>query len=301
MDNLILTRESMSKKYESGEIYKMVTLVLHYPEAGHSGKQFWTSMMGIYEDSILTGRNAGALREKWRKIAKEHSTDLEEYKKKLVEELPKEFVDEVESVIVKKLAEPNQDPISHKRRSAPLPNIFKGEGVQKMEPILQAMEVLKMARTGNEKEGEPVLKKTKQKKPSLGRVRVGNCIGFLEDIRTCIDLSLITPRKAIGISKTVRRLGYSDLDADARDFLSRRSDSVTAVQGLLQITRELEPVNRLPKLPVKPLEQTLKADEGWSELEDVALRHTELKEVQECLVKIKGAAAVEQRRKMLGI
>lgn len=279
----------MSKKYENAEIYPMVTLVLHYPEAGHNGRQFWTSMINTYEDSIPTLRNAGALREKWRKIAKNYPTNLEEYKKKLIDELPKQFVDKIEGIISKKLAEPNPNPISGKRRSAPLPNIFKGEGIQKIK-------------LDNGEEGKLLTKKTGAKKPSLGRIRIGHAFTSLEDIRTCLDLNSITARKAIGISKTIKKCGSLDVDIDAKEFLSKRNENTPFIQGLIQLTKEVEPnLGLLPKLPTKPLEQLLKGEDGWNELEDMALRCINIPEVQDCLIKMKGIAAVEERKKLLGI
>lgn len=278
----------MSKKYVNEEIYPMVTLVLHYPEAGHSGRQFWTSMINMYGDSITTLRNAGALREKWRKIAKTYPTNLEEYKKKLTEELPKEFVAKIEASINAKLAEPNLNPLSSKRRSAPLPNIFKGEGIQKMK-------------LDNEEEGK-LMKKTGPKKPSLGRIRIGHAFTSLEDIRACIDLNSMTARKAIGISKTIKRYGGSDLDSEAKEFLSRRNENAPFVQRLIQSTKEVDPnLGLLPKLPTKALEQVSKGEEGWNELEDMALRCINIPEVQDCLIRMKGISAIEERKKFLGI
>jgi hypothetical protein len=278
----------MFKKYDDKEIYPMITLVLHYPEAGHTGRQFWTSMMSLYGDSILASRNAGALREKWRKIAKDHSTDLPEYKKELTEGLPKEFVDNIEKTISKKMTEPNKNPITSKRRSSHLPNIFKGEGIQKMK-------------LDNGKKEELVTKKTGPKKPSLGRIRIGHDYNSLEDIRNSIDLNSITARKAIGISKTIKRYGYPDLDSEAKDFLSKRNENALEVQRLTQLTKNVEVNTGLPKLPTKLFEEILKADEAWSELEDLALRHIELPELQAYLLKARGSSAIEQRKKLLGI
>jgi len=280
----------MSKKYDDKEIYPMITLVLHYPEAGHSGRQFWESMMKFYGDSILASRNAGALREKWRKIAKGYSINLEEYKKNLIEKLPKEFVEKIEMTISKKKAESVHSAIVNKRRSPHLPNIFSyRQGTQKMK-------------LDNGKEGELVVKKTGPKKPSLGKLRIGHEFNFFEDIRACIDLNSIIARKGIGISKTIRRYGHSDLDSEAKSFLPKRSENDPEVQRLLQLTKDVESnMSLLPKLPIKPFEEVLKADEGWSELEDLALRHTNLPEVQAYLLKAKGVNAIEQRKKLLGI
>ena len=60
-----------SKKYTNEDLYALVAIVLHFPKGGHGGEPFWNSMITIYGTTLLQGRKPGALRDRWRKIAKE--------------------------------------------------------------------------------------------------------------------------------------------------------------------------------------------------------------------------------------
>ena len=276
------SKKVMLKKYGNEEIYKMVTLVLHYPDAGHSGKQFWISMMNIYGDSVLEGRNSGALREKWRKIGKDHPTDLEEYKKKLTEELPKDLIDDIENKINIKLLDPSQNTITNKRHSKLLPNIFNGEGVKKIK-------------LSNGKNEEFILKKSAIKKSTLGRSRIGKFLISNDDIRNPIDLSQVLTKKCSGISKTIKKLGLPDVDGEAKEFVAGKDPTVTNLNELLQSTNEV--VQNLEAIQKLLLEK----DNEWNELEDMALKHPENSDIQECLARIKNEEAMNKRKKLLGI
>ena len=74
-------QESVSKKYRNEDVYKMISLVLRYPSGGHGGETFWSWMVKIYGNTLLEGRNGSGLRNRWRKILKEHPSGLDEYKK----------------------------------------------------------------------------------------------------------------------------------------------------------------------------------------------------------------------------
>lgn len=270
-----------TKKYGMEDIYRMVTLVLHYPDAGHSGKQFWSSMMSIYGDSVLEGRNFGALREKWRKIAKEHPSDLEEYKKTLIGQLPKELIEDIEQKITDKLSDPTLNHVINKRHSTLLPNIFNGEGVKKIK-------------LGNGKDGEGAVKKSIVKKSTLGRTKVGKALDSIEDIRNCIDLGQIIVKKSSGISKAIKRLGLSFIDDEAKDFLLGKDQNAAFAKELLQSTKELE--QKIQPLPKLPLEIKL-----WTRLEEMALMHPENQDMQEWLLREKGLETIENHKKSLGI
>lgn len=62
-----------SRKYTDEDLYLMLAVVAHYPQGGHGGETFWNSMINLYQEKFkfFKDRNAGSLRDKWRKIQKE--------------------------------------------------------------------------------------------------------------------------------------------------------------------------------------------------------------------------------------
>lgn len=270
------------KKYGNEELYIMVTLALHYPEGGHNGNTFWKIMTELYGDSLLKERIAGALREKWRKIAKEYTNRLEEYRNTLAEPLAKEFIENVEKVISDKHAEPIPLLAGNKRRAALLSK-NNGDGIIEKEGI------------------EPTAKRTRKKK-IFSNIIIGKDSPMGEDIRTCIDLSQVTAKKSTGICKILKKHGLSALDVATENYLATK-DQNPFVQELLKSTKIVEQSKvNLPRLEVV-LGNTAKPINNieWTELEDLALRHKENAELQNCLIRSKGELAVTSRKKVLGL
>lgn len=91
-------KQSSSKKYKDEDLYKMASLVLQYPSAKHSGQVFWSYMMQNFGNSMLEGRNATGLRNKWKKEAKTF-TSPEELKDRLAKSLPPDTVKSIDENI----------------------------------------------------------------------------------------------------------------------------------------------------------------------------------------------------------
>jgi len=269
-----------AKKYGNEDLYTMVTLALHYPKGGYGGNSFWKSMTELYGDSILKERIAGALRERWRKIAKEHANDLENYKQVLAQSLPKEFIDNVEKVINTKLAERGSLLAGSKRHSSLLPNIFKDGNIG-----ASGIE------NGESKKPIAIAKRTRKKK-QFSNVRIGN---ELESVR-CIDMSQLAAKKSIGICKLLKRQGLNDIDSEIKSIFANKD----LISEILKTVRTVESGTSLPNLETT-LGNNVKDKEEWTELENLALKHQEIPELQSCLIKMKGAEAVASHRKALGI
>ena len=267
-----------AKKYGNEDLYTMVTLALHYPKGGYGGNSFWKSMTELYGDSILKERIAGPLRERWRKIAKEHANDLENYKQVLAQSLPKEFIDNVEKVINTKLAERGSLLAGSKRHSSLLPNIFKdgNMGASGIE---------------NGESKKPITKRTRKKK-QFSNVRIGS---ELESVR-CIDMSQLTAKKSIGICKLLKKEGFNDIDSEVKSIFASKD----LISEIAKMVRTVELGTSLPNLGTA-LGNNVKDKGEWTELENLALKHQDIPELQSCLIKMKGAEAVASHRKALGI
>ena len=111
-------KRASSKKYKDEDLYKMVSLVLKHPSAKHSGQVFWSLMMLNFGNSILEGRNITGLRNKWKKIARMHTTPsaLEDYKKQLANSLPPDIIKSIDDKITEVID--SNPPIQFKNRNA---------------------------------------------------------------------------------------------------------------------------------------------------------------------------------------
>lgn len=95
------TKRAGSKRYNNEDFYKMTSLVAQNPEAKHTGQVFWSLMMQAYGNTLLQGRNATALRNRWKKIAKMFPTmaAVEGYKSELAESLASDIVKSIDEII----------------------------------------------------------------------------------------------------------------------------------------------------------------------------------------------------------
>eukprot|EP00826_Nyctotherus_ovalis_P022920 TRINITY_DN17677_c0_g1_i4.p1 TRINITY_DN17677_c0_g1~~TRINITY_DN17677_c0_g1_i4.p1 ORF type:complete len:234 (-),score=31.17 TRINITY_DN17677_c0_g1_i4:20-721(-) len=113
------------KKYTNEDVYKLLSLVLHYPSGGHGGESFWNLMIKLYGNTLLEGRNGSGLRSRWRKFHKEHPTDCEEQRRQLAATLSPEFVEEVETTIAIGAASASQLALNSKAFATLFPNTSK--------------------------------------------------------------------------------------------------------------------------------------------------------------------------------
>eukprot|EP00826_Nyctotherus_ovalis_P034172 TRINITY_DN2806_c0_g1_i6.p1 TRINITY_DN2806_c0_g1~~TRINITY_DN2806_c0_g1_i6.p1 ORF type:complete len:311 (-),score=75.21 TRINITY_DN2806_c0_g1_i6:123-920(-) len=265
----------------------MVALALHYPQGGHGGRSFWKVMTELYGESLLKDKNAGALRERWRKIARESGKDLEVYSKGLADKVAKEFAKQVEKTINDTIAEPVSLLAGTKRHSALLPNIFK-DGEIPMNPM----------ENGKDLDRKVSIKKSRKKK-AFSNVVIGKDSKFPESIRTCLNFSQITAKKSMSIYRMLKKNGFANIDSDFEQYFATK-DFNPFIQEILKSKKTVEPdANSLPKLEAA-LGNNMNGT-AWSELEDLALRHQESAELQSCLIRSKGETAVASRKKALGL
>eukprot|EP01022_Parablepharisma_sp_SALTPOND_P034645 TRINITY_DN924_c0_g1_i1.p5 TRINITY_DN924_c0_g1~~TRINITY_DN924_c0_g1_i1.p5 ORF type:complete len:300 (+),score=68.74 TRINITY_DN924_c0_g1_i1:2618-3517(+) len=294
------------QQYTDEDIYIMVSLVLHYPKGGHGGEAFWASMLSIYSGKLLEGRIANGLRNKWRKIAKEHPTDLEEYRKELAEKLDKETVESIEQKIKDGISGLDGIPLSQRNRSSLAPKLFiknEEEEKKKKEKIREekpAAEEKKAVEPSPPCEATNIdLNKIVPKKPgSIGLVAEGAVtidLNFAEHLIISKDLkeNTVVVKDMKESCPPEELLLYEKIDAKLNELSKKYNQPVEQlVANLSQVSGNFEDLEKY--LEGKPVKL-------WNELEDMALRNPENMDMQNWLLKTKGTEAINKRKKFLGI
>lgn len=275
-----------SKKYTSEDVYKMVSLVLRYPAGGHGGETFWTWMVKIYGSSLLEGRNGSGLRNRWRKISKEHPADLADYRRQLAESLPKDAVEAVDRRIEDAVADAAKLELSSKAFSSLFPELGRLE--------LREGERLARKRRAEDNNGEG-----EERKKARKSVKVG------------IDLDTLVAKPGPEWSKIAEDFDVAGMEARitlGKDLVITK-DLRTHAIAVNSITAgaSLKELPTFKKPDVRQCDILRDANKGntnigqWSEIEDMVLKHPEDVDLNNCLIKVKGVEEVEKRKKILGI
>ena len=283
-------QESVSKKYTDEDVYTMISLVLRYPSGGHGGETFWTWMVKIYGNSLLEGRNGNGLRNRWRKIIKDHPSGLDEYKKQLSEKLTKEFVDNVEMKITEAVANVGKLGLTNKAYASLFPSLPR--------PV----------------ESKDLDKSIRKKKLENGAVEIISTDkkGKKINTRRCIDLDLLVEKRDIDAPKFEEEniSEIADKINNGRSFVIVRNikENTVIMKNINDITIE-EQVQSYKKIDGKFCDtfkgslskpsKTAKINIEWTELEDMILNHPENVDMVNCLIKTHGLEEVERRKKLL--
>ena len=287
-------QESVSKKYRNADVYKMISLVLRYPSGGHGGETFWSWMVKIYGNTLLEGRNGSGLRNRWRKILKEHPSGLDEYKKTLAESLCKDVVNDIEKKIELGVTDLGKLGLSNKAYSTLFPNVArpldhkdadKGTRKKKLEDgnaeIVHNEEKKKPKRGAGKNyfDLEQLLPKNKD----IPRFVCDNEISGLEaKIQTAKNLVII--KNINDGSCSLKPLGEMGLSEELKEFKKLDDNLSDFFQG---------PIPKGPKRGKQSGECT--------EIEDLALRQSENTDMINWLIKTKGEVEVIKRKKQLGL
>lgn len=290
-------KEVISKKYTSKDVYKMVSLVLRYPSGGHKGETFWVWMVKIYGDTLLEGRNSNGLRNRWRKILKEHSIRLDEYKKKLTESLTKEFIDDVEQKIAEAAANVSKYGLSSKAYTSLFPDISRPEKLSEKGIKKKKLE------DGN---GYPIQSEGEKKRKN-----------FIQTNKNHIDLTQLASKQPIDISKL-----FDDFNLFELQKKIMQSKNIVMLRDLKKDIVETKNINEPgisnELMQCKKIESNLsefirkhnlfltksnkeKAGCRWTELEDLVLKHPENNDMIQLLIKTKGIEEIEKRKKDLNL
>lgn len=292
-------QEVISKKYTKQETYIMLSLVLRYPSGGHGGEAFWNWMTKIYGETLLEGRNGTGLRNRWRKMAKQYGTKLEEEKKKLEEALPKELMEEVESKIAEAQTNAERLGLSSKAFRSLFPELPQPASAKETERALKKKKLEDGYAEGVSPEES---KKTKKPKDPLHKAK------------NYIDLGLLVSKKPVVLSTL---LEDNLLESQGKIALSKNvviikdiRENTVALKDIKELP-SLEPINSCKKLDSNLLhffktwnESIAENDKGrreWGELEDVILRHPENADLMSVLAKTHGEEEVAKRKKALNL
>jgi hypothetical protein len=274
--------ETSSKKYTNEDVYKMVSLVRHYPLGGHGGESFWNLMVKVYGSTLLEGRNGGGLRSRWRKTAKEHALKLEEYQKQLAANLSPEFVERVEKEIAAGIADTTKYELNIKAYSTLFPNAPK--------PL------------------ETSEKKTKRKKIEEGSAE----LVFPEErkkprkSKMHVDLnSLLRKRDKLLPGLDVNTPEVANLIECAKNCVIMRdvNNKGKAIKSLKEVS-PMEGTQLCKKIDLKRekfFKNSKPVPKPWTELEDTILRHQECTKVYTQLLKTKEKDKINKKNLFLGL
>lgn len=300
-EDLEEAQESTSKKYTKEEDYAIIALSVRYPSGGHGGEAFWNWMVKMYGESLLEGRNASGLRNRWRKMLKMYPSGLEEYRKQLVESLPKEFVDEVEKKIAEAAVDVAKFGLSSKAYTSLFPELPK--------PV-------------NPKDAEKGIKKKKlddgsaQVAPGEEEKKVKKSKDLLRKAKNYIDLNPLASKKTIDISQLSEdnmpeiqsKIAHSRSIVIVKDI----KDNNITVKDLKEMA-STEEINACKKVDsnldnfFKSWNQAIsksnkeKGPGEWTELEDLVLKHPEYSDMINYIVKTHGAEEVDKHKKALNL
>lgn len=291
--------EVSSKKYTKEETYTMLCFVLRYPSGGHGGEAFWDWMIKIYGDSLLEGRNSSGLRNRWRKLAKQYGSRLEEEKKKLEESLPKEFMDEVEKKITEATVNASKFGLSVKAYSTLFPDLPKPVNTKEAERGVKK----KKLEDGNA-QIIPIEESKKIKKPK----------DALHKAKNHLDLTQLVSKKPIALSNL---LEDNVLEARAKMAASKNivivkdmKENTVAIKDVRELL-SLDEINSCKKLDSNLLDffkswnqaiaESNKGKGEWTELEDIVLRHPSNTDLMNILIKTRGPEEILKRKKALNL
>ena len=242
---------------------------------------------------------------------------MEAFKKQLAETVPKETVEAIEKKVKDGASGMEGVPKKMKSSLAPKdPNAPPG------------------APGEEKKEGAPKKSSSRTKKPKLSEEAKGMVAVPLQGA-AYIDLNQIAPKRTTtSISKLAETFDPPELAtqvSNAKNFMLSKdvkegSTTVKRMEDIYppeavplyeKIDSKLEELSKKHNKPVEELIGALnrlsgnfedlekhlegKAAPVWSELEDMALKHLESADMQTWLLKMKGADAVEKRKKFLGL
>lgn len=277
-----------SKKYKNEDVYTMISIVLRYPSGGHGGETFWTWMVKIYGNSLLEGRNGSGLRNRWRKISKEHASDLAEYKKQLAEGLSKEFIENVDKKIEESIADVGSLGLSSKAYSSLFPELSKPVDHKETERLAR-----KRKPEDNNIEGEE--RKKVKKISNKGGIDLDTLVPKLtHDLSSLIednDEGIMSAKITLGKNLLITR----DLKTNACSVKSKTEVPVEEYQFFKKPeVRQCDILRDSAGKANTNIKQ-------WNELEDMILRHPENIDLNNCLIKTKGAEEVAKRKQILGL
>jgi hypothetical protein len=281
-----------SKKYSNEDVYTMVSLVLRYPSGGHGGETFWTWMVKIYGNSLLEGRNGSGLRNRWRKISKEHPSDLREYKKQLAEGLPKKVVENVDKNIEEEIADVGSLGLSSKAYSSLFPEMPRPPDPKEAERASRK----RNKPEDNNIDASPHEEKKKMKKTST---------------KGGIDLDTLISKTTKDLSKLIEDTDVAGMEARitlGKDLVIIRDLKTNSIVIKSQAAGPLPNEFHLKKPKVKQCgilrdcgSKANTDNKQWTEIEDLVLKHPEYIDLNNCLLKTKGAEEVAKRKRILGI
>ena len=285
--------ELTTKKYGDEDNYKMISLVLRYPSGGHGGETFWMWMLKIYGDTLLEGRNANSLRNRWRILSKKHPNNLDEYKKELAEKIPKEVIDNIEKIIAEATNNISNYDLSNKAYALLFPGIPR--------PL-------------DCKDGERGKRKRAEGSNFEGGLGDDKRKFIKLNTRNHVDLNKLsssTPNTALNL---VDDIDSSSLQAKllfVENFMIIRNliDNTISIKDRkdLPLTEEIamfKKVEAKPRNYFKTINQCIiKSNEvhEWTELEDMVLKTSNNPDMLKLLVSSKGFENVERRKKLIGI
>jgi len=274
--------ESSSKKYTNEDVYKMVSLVLHYPSGGHGGESFWNLMVKIYKNTLLEGRNGGGLRSRWRKTAKEHPSDLKEYRKQLAATLSPEFVEKVEKEIAAGITDAAKHELNNKAYSTLFPNNPK--------PLETSEKKIKRRKLNEG--GTELVHPEEKKKQRKSKIHV--------------DLnSLVRKREALVSGSEINTPEIVNMIERSKNSVIMKNvkNNERTIKSLEEVT-EMESAQLCDKVDLKR-EKFFKTSKPipkpWTELEDTILRHQKYTEIYMHLVKARGQEEINKRKVFLGL
>eukprot|EP00826_Nyctotherus_ovalis_P033645 TRINITY_DN2737_c0_g5_i1.p1 TRINITY_DN2737_c0_g5~~TRINITY_DN2737_c0_g5_i1.p1 ORF type:complete len:326 (+),score=118.55 TRINITY_DN2737_c0_g5_i1:180-1157(+) len=274
--------EATSKKYTNEDVYKMVSLVLHYPSGGHGGESFWNLMVKVYGNTLLEGRNGSGLRSRWRKLAKEHPSDLEEFKRQLSTALSPDFVQSVEDKIAAGV-DASSLPLNSKAYAMLFPNAPKPADVAEKKSKRKKLEDGEVDVVSPEK-------KKKTRKPTS---------------KIHIDLNLVARKDgALRFAKGPEPEARLERAKNLLLIKNTREDTFTVKDikeaGLAEGVELCEKIDLERENIFKaPPSKTAKETKPWTEVEDMVVRHPERVEVYQCLVRLRGEDEVNKRKSFL--
>eukprot|EP00826_Nyctotherus_ovalis_P040141 TRINITY_DN391_c0_g1_i4.p1 TRINITY_DN391_c0_g1~~TRINITY_DN391_c0_g1_i4.p1 ORF type:complete len:258 (-),score=120.97 TRINITY_DN391_c0_g1_i4:191-964(-) len=256
-------------------------------------------MTKMYGDTLLEGRNGTGLRNRWRKMAKQYGTKLEEERKKLEEALPKEFMEEVERKIAEAQTNVNSFGLSSKAFRSLFPDLPQPASTKEAERVLKKKKLDDGSAQGVSAEESKRAKKPKDP---------------LHKAKNYIDLALLVSKKPVMLSNL---LEDNLLESQGKIALSK---NVVIIKDIRENTVMLKDIKELPSLePISSCqkvdsnllhffkvwnESMAESDKGrkeWGELEDIILQHPENSDLMNILAKTHGEEEVAKRKKALNL
>ena len=297
-----------SKTYKEEDLYKIVLAVEKHPGQSAVSVNFWNVMINKHGGIYWGERSAEALRTKWRKIKAEHGENLLQYKESLESGIPKDLV----------------ETLGKRRAKSPTPRKQLGSGSVSKQSSTKKQEKAKEEQklTGKRRnrledllEEEPTSEI--EVKTGAGKARLISSIAEASEKKLLGKTQL---KEYIGAKKEESKRKFISKDLLTHNITSHDLNQFGTEKELLlfqKVHDKLEAFSfqfglSFQQICIK-LEQAsgdlnallrgLQGEEiqGFSELEDLALKQHETTDMFQYIARHKGKEVVLRRKKYLGV